>query len=141
MTNMTDDIKKEMARAKRYIQAGRLEQAEDILLDINHPVAEEWLKKLKQMKAKRAQGTQKPKKSKSKAALMMQLQAIQDQIESRKKQRTAASVMILVSIFLTPVLGIGIILFPIFLFNYVRHGGAIKRLQKERLGLIAQMED
>ncbi|GEM_PF-4143554 len=43
---MTSDTKKQLLRAKKLIQAGNYQQAQELLWDIDHPQADIWLAKL-----------------------------------------------------------------------------------------------
>lgn len=46
---MEDQVRSELMRAKKLIQAGRYEQARGLLITIDHPTADKWLEKLNQV--------------------------------------------------------------------------------------------
>lgn len=121
------DEQAQLAQAKKLIQSKRYEDAKTLLITIDHPTADKWLARLNGMGGM---------SQKSQVRVQVRMQEISDELESRKSQRTAAaiwSLMALITLIGWPIL-------PLTLFNYVRHGRAVKRLQRERKALIASLE-
>ncbi len=122
MSNQSTEVLLE--RAKELIQNKRYKDAQTLLITIDHPTAEKWLARLRDMNIASSQ---------SNAA---QLQVIDDQLASRQSQKNAATIIFIFCLLLSP-LGIGIILIPFALFNYFRHKNKINELKRQRIQLLS----
>jgi hypothetical protein len=112
-----------LQRAKELIQSRRYNDAQALLITIDHPTAKQWLARLKDMSIV----SSRPDPAK--------LQAINDQIESRQSQKNAATIVFIFCLLLSPI-GIGIVLMPFALFNYFRHKNKLNELKKQRIQLL-----
>ena len=71
-------------------------------------------------------------------AMSQALAMVDQQIDSRKRQRTAATIVFFLGLILTPILlGIPMIIFA--LVNYFRHGSALDSLNKQRLVIVGEL--
>lgn len=139
-----------MIEARDLIKAKRYAEARTILKTVNHPTAHQWLKKIDEIAPEDddlgdpfaglspSASTSRPISKRHIAQLEIELRKTEDNIESRKGQRQAATIVFIGSLILAPV-GIGIILLPFSLFNYFRHKNAVNRLQNERQDIIEEL--
>jgi hypothetical protein len=159
--------KAKMERARELIQAKRYDEARNILETVNHPTAANWLAKLDEIAPSQLDDIPDPDWSKightsppvermSKPGRMIErlgdpqhikrmiakteirVNELNTQIEDHKRQRTAATVAVLIGIFLTPV-GIGLLLLLVGLPAYFSHSGSVRKKERERSDLMAKI--